>query len=109
MSGLSVVDQFVADWPEKRPFWEQLAETAHDICKEGLKDKKKLKCHITYRAKEKDLLEKKLKKKEKERVEDTREGYYTTLAMILADMIDLAGVRILLPFPDDVQEVKAFL
>ena len=107
MSDLSAVDRFVANWAKERPFWEQLTQTAHDICKEGLKDRKKLKCHILHRTKEKESLETKLKQWEEERVQAGK-GRYTE-SEIDEDMIDLAGIRILLPFPDDVQEVKAFL
>lgn len=107
MSDLSAVDQFVANWAKERPFWEQLTQTAHDICKEGLKDRKKLKCHILHRTKEKESLETKLKKWEKARVQAGKRC--CTEAEIMEDMIDLAGIRILLPFPDDVQEVEAFL
>ena len=105
----SVVDQFVANWSTEKSSWEVLTKTAFNICKEGLKDRMKLKCHITYRTKEQDSLRKKLYEQEKERVEDARKGHYRTREEIEADMIDLAGVRVLLPFPDDVEDVKAFL
>ncbi|KAI9710742.1 MAG: hypothetical protein M1820_002575 [Bogoriella megaspora] len=104
MSILSpIAQQFVAGWPKQRRFWDDLTQTAHNICKEGLRDGKKLKCQITYRTKDKQSLEAKLQNREKEK------GDYNQEEEILADIIDLAGIRILLPFPDDVQEVKDFL
>ena len=105
MSRSDIVGKFLEDWPRDRYFWEQLTQTAHDVCKEGLKERKKLKCHITHRTKEQDSLAEKLREQEKRK----GSGHYRTREMIETDIFDLAGIRVLLPFPDDVQEVHAFL
>jgi ppGpp synthetase/RelA/SpoT-type nucleotidyltranferase len=99
-----VIDAFMKSWPREIHFWSNLAEAALDVCKDGVQDKLKLKCNMSCRAKSQASLRGSI-----ERRQLARGTEYTTREEIEEDMIDLAGVRITLAFPNDVEEVKQFL
>lgn len=85
-------------------FWDTLAEATKTICEEEIKNKRRIKCHLTCRAKSESSVEEKVKRKEEE-----RGSKFASRAELEESLVDLAGVRITLVFPKDVQEVKTFL
>lgn len=99
-----VIDAFMKSWPREIHFWTILAEAALDVCKDGVQDKLRLKCNMSCRAKSQSSLRGSI-----ERRQIARGKEYTGREEIEEDMIDLAGVRITLAFPSDVQVVKQFL
>lgn len=99
-----IVDEFVERWPIEFHFWDILAETVAAICTDEMIKKMKLKCHVNHRAKAQASLRKSI-----ERRQATRGDVYRSREEIEKDMIDLAGVRITLAFPKDVEEVRKFV
>ncbi|KAF2005328.1 hypothetical protein P154DRAFT_357817 [Amniculicola lignicola CBS 123094] len=99
-----VVDKFVEDWDERQYFWEALTEAAHTVCEDGVKKRLKLKCNIYSRTKSEESIRGSIERRQK-----SRGVTYTTMTEIEQDMIDLSGVRIILTFPGDVDEVKKLL
>ncbi|KAF1951471.1 hypothetical protein CC80DRAFT_207686 [Byssothecium circinans] len=95
---------FVEDYYREYNFWDILAEATKAICEEEVKNKRRIKCHVTCRAKSESSVREKVERKEKE-----RGSKFSSREDIDETLIDLAGVRITLAFPKDVQEIKNFL
>src|SRR5690242_16774815 len=102
---LSCVEQFIArEWKNKRRFQknaDKVKQIISDALARGISDgygkRKKIKFQISARAKDESSLRKKL----------SANRAYKTLddVTISGDIWDLAGVRVLVYFPDDVHDV----
>lgn len=102
---LSCVEQFIArEWKNKRSFQknaDDVKQIISDALARGISDeygkRKKIKFQISARAKDESSLRKKL----------SANRAYKTLddVIISGDIWDLAGVRVLVYFPDDVHDV----
>ncbi|KAI9690067.1 MAG: hypothetical protein M1820_010045 [Bogoriella megaspora] len=80
-----------------------LAKHVTNICKSKLSNTG-IEALFTYRAKERDSLRKKLEKRNAERRQD-KKPEYASEKDIKNDIVDLAGVRIALYFPDQTEQV----
>ena len=99
-----VIKDYVERWETHQYFWQILTKAAHDICETGVHHKLKLKCNVTSRTKSHESIGASIERRQKARGID-----YQKDEEIEEDMIDLSGIRIILTFPGDVDEVHRFL
>ncbi|KAG2411634.1 hypothetical protein HFD88_009190 [Aspergillus terreus] len=95
----SVIKAFLEEWPKNQHFYEAIAPKARDICVASLQQRG-IRCSAESRIKETASLEKKLYARQK-----TRPQPYKSMADIRDDIVDLAGVRIRLYFPEQSRAV----
>lgn len=121
----AVVVQFVKEWTTEYPRYEILAEETRKICLNGLNPQafdsklsdQSVKCLITNRAKSATTIQDSIRRREEDRktFKDPKTGDvhglgpFTSSEEIRQAMPDLAGIRIILTFPDDVEKVEAFV
>ncbi|KAL1633980.1 hypothetical protein SLS56_002571 [Neofusicoccum ribis] len=97
----NLIRRFLAEYRRKeRHNFERLAVEVKDICEAEL-HKSEIQAQVTCRAKDAGSLEKKIR----QRNSMIREGY-EDLAAIKKDIVDLAGVRIALYFPNHREAVE---
>lgn len=90
-------------WPKLKPKYEQFVDKLLRYCKEELKTQN-FNCIVIGRAKAAESVKKALDRREKHR------GYsYTSLADVFNTMHDLAGITIIMNYPNDVQKVNDFI
>ncbi|KAJ5764903.1 RelA/SpoT [Penicillium odoratum] len=95
----SVISAFVAEYPAKRPFYQRTAKKVEEICHDAL-DCEGISHRPKSRAKKTDSLREKL-------LERAEEGHhYQTEEDIQDDIVDLAGVRIVLDTAVDKERVE---
>jgi ppGpp synthetase/RelA/SpoT-type nucleotidyltranferase len=99
------IRQFIETWAKNQTLWQELTHAADSFFREALVDDKQLKYYIFSRAKEKKSILKGVARRESQR----KEGLFTNEEEILNTMPDLAGIRILTPFPKDVNKVGTLL
>jgi len=98
---MALLREFIEDYRGKIGHFQHLAEVCAYQCESALK-RQGLRVLVTSRAKRLDSLASK--------VEDrAQEKNYKSIAEIYEDIVDLAGVRIALFFPQDQQEVDQFI
>ncbi|KAI8966026.1 hypothetical protein F5Y11DRAFT_344016 [Daldinia sp. FL1419] len=97
---LSVVDSFVAHWPEEIEKYEKLAKWVEAICASKLEMD-----NIRHTIKSRPKAQRNLKDSIKRR-QQRRGVPYQDSDEIKHDMVDLAGVRIALTFPNDAGKVR---
>lgn len=95
---MGVIDDFVREYERQFDFWEASARTAQGLLEAEL-NSSGLRAIVTSRAKSVDRLEEKLHKR-------NRKTPYTSGAQISKDIPDLAGVRVALYFPGQMDEVE---
>jgi ppGpp synthetase/RelA/SpoT-type nucleotidyltranferase len=105
-----VIDDFVGAYSKQREHWKACAERARDLIeaeldKERDEDHEEIFAKVTSRAKEKKSLEEKLKLRNYQRRERGQTGY-ASLKEISDDLVDLAGVRVVLYTPNPAQRKK---
>jgi len=94
-----VISNFISAYHMQYDFYFAVARLASSLCEEAM-EQNGIRAITTFRAKRLDRLETKLRQRQKQRREEGRD-VYTEEAHIRADIVDLAGVRIALYFPDD--------
>lgn len=98
---MALIKEFLEDYRGKIGHFQHLAEVCAYQCESALK-RQGLRVLVTSRAKRLDSLASK--------VEDrAQEKNYRSIAEIYEDIVDLAGVRIALFFPQDQREVDQFI
>ncbi|MCJ1324664.1 hypothetical protein MMC10_001326 [Thelotrema lepadinum] len=97
----SVINEFMSHYPWEFKAYEEYAKTAHDICKEQLREAG-IPAIFTYRAKQAERLRMKLEGRAKKTT-------YTCGKDIRADIKDLAGARIAVYYPDQKDEVRSII
>src|SRR4051812_25080526 len=101
-----VVTEFLAEYDSLFFSVKTLADRVKTHCDERLKDAQ-IKALVTSRVKSKESLEKKLEDRERQfREEHGGESPYRSQDDILNDIVDFAGVRISLYFPNHTEDVK---
>ena len=101
-----VVTEFLASYDSLFSSLKTLAEKVRSLCDQRLKDAQ-IKALVTSRVKSKESLEKKLEDRERQFQEDHNgESPYHSQDDILNDIVDFAGVRISLYFPNHTEDVK---
>jgi ppGpp synthetase/RelA/SpoT-type nucleotidyltranferase len=94
-----VISNFISAYHMQYDFYFAVARLASSLCEEAM-EQNGIRAITTFRAKRPDRLETKLRQRQKQRREEGRD-VYTEEVQIRADIVDLAGVRIALYFPDD--------
>lgn len=94
-----VISNFISAYHMQYDFYFAVARLASLQCEEAM-EQNGIRAITTFRAKRPDRLETKLRQRQKQRREEGRD-VYAEEAHIRADIVDLAGVRIALYFPDD--------
>ncbi len=98
---MALIREFIEDYRGKISHFQHLAEVCAYQCESALK-RQGLRVLVTSRAKRLDSLASK--------VEDrAQEKNYQSIEEIYEDIVDLAGVRIALFFPQDQREVDQFI
>lgn len=97
---VDVIERFVAEYEREYDYWDAAARTVRVLLENDL-NTSGLRAIVTSRAKSVDRLEEKLRQRDRNRDEP-----YATTAQIRADIADLAGVRVALYFPGQMDEVE---
>src|SRR5436305_8217025 len=100
-----VINQFVQRWRDINFAYEALAVEVKKHCEDGLKTVKYI---ISHRAKPSKSLKASIQHRQSNRITESK-GLYQNENEIIEDMVDLAGVRIALYFPDDSEQVERFI
>lgn len=95
---MDVIDAFVSEYERQFDFWEASARMAHGLLETALASSG-LRAIVTSRAKSVDRLVDKLQAR-------NREKPYTSIVQIRRDIADLAGVRVALYFPGQMDEAE---
>ena len=95
--GLSVIDAFMKHYEHEVDFYDECAKLVRDLLDNALQEAG-IRAIVTSRAKKPSRLRGKLVKRDRKR-------HYHTFRDILADIVDLAGVRVALYLPADSAEV----
>ena len=93
----SAIEQFMANFRKERDFYASATGIAHDIC-EGIVRSNAIRAIVTSRVKRIDRLEEKLLKRNERKK-------YRNVEEIRDDIPDLAGIRIALYFPGDIERM----
>ncbi|KAF2734293.1 hypothetical protein EJ04DRAFT_512651 [Polyplosphaeria fusca] len=97
MSSDNVIDHFMKEWKQKKPYYEILAKSAWEMCKEAL-EKEGIKAEAKWRVKDNEQLRAKC-------VTRSQTKPYANPEEIFEDIADLAGVRLALYFPNQITNV----
>jgi ppGpp synthetase/RelA/SpoT-type nucleotidyltranferase len=98
---MSVIDDFAARYGREFDYYQEAARHCAQRCESSL-EQSGIRSIVTFRAKRLDRLIEKVAKRSKG-------AAYKTVDDIYADVIDLAGVRIALYFPADINEVEGLI
>lgn len=96
-----VIEQFIQQYHREYDYYSQAAKICANQSESKL-ESSGIRAIVTFRAKRPDRLEDKLIKRNKDK-------NYKTVEEIYDDIVDLAGVRIALYFPGDIQEVDKII
>ncbi|KAH7116882.1 hypothetical protein B0J11DRAFT_509903 [Dendryphion nanum] len=98
------IHAFLREYDEEETSWRSLTEYVGKQCEENLKTLG-VPVRCSWRLKERDSLQKKVENKEKKR----EEGKYANLKAIKKEPWDIAGIRICLYFPKNMDKVEDFI
>lgn len=98
---MDMVKDFVNEYSVRYNYYRKLAELCNTKCREQLR-KSGIRSIVSYRAKSPESLEKKI-------IYRMKNAHYKSKEDIKADMKDLAGVRVALYFPRDIEEVEKII
>ena len=106
-----VIDQFVAGYFKEREHWKACADRARELIEEKLINTKDVNkevvfAKVTSRAKEVRSVLDKLKLRNWQRQEEDGKRPYLSVEEIYDDLVDLAGVRVVLYTPNQAQRKK---
>lgn len=102
-----MISNFIDGYEFKYDFYFALAQRASLRCEEAL-EQNGIRAITTFRAKRPDRLKVKLQQRQQQRREEGRKVYANDHD-IRSDIVDLAGVRIALYFPDDRVKVEEII
>ncbi|KAH7176129.1 hypothetical protein EDB81DRAFT_771952 [Dactylonectria macrodidyma] len=101
-------DVFIKDvWPILEVDYKTMVRELVEFCKNKLREKR-ITCNVTGRAKSRDSISESLHRREKHLMEQQNKQY-ESLRDILNDIHDLAGIRIVVDFPSDIDNVSSFI
>ncbi|HBF77145.1 MAG TPA: hypothetical protein DEF85_04670 [Clostridiaceae bacterium] len=98
---MSVIDEFLQQYVKEVDFYEKAAKICAEICESEL-EREGIRAIVTHRAKRIDRLKDKLIKRNERK-------NYSSIDDIYKDIVDLAGVRIAIYFPDDKIKIDKFI
>jgi ppGpp synthetase/RelA/SpoT-type nucleotidyltranferase len=104
---ISEIDRFVKSWRDISSVYEKLALEVRERCEDGL-SARAVKCIISHRAKPGKSLKGSIERRQRTRMSEGKTAYENE-DQIKDDMVDLAGVRVALYFPDDLQRVQEYI
>jgi len=96
-----IIDQFLSHYKREYDFYNQAAKLCDEKCSQLLEENG-IRAIVSHRAKRPDHLENKLLDRNKQKKYKQEDDIYS-------DIIDLAGVRVALYFPGDLNEVSNLL
>lgn len=96
-----MLQEFMSRYQREYDYYQQLASLCAERCETGLRQRG-IRAIVTFRAKNPDRLHEKLNQRHERKS-------YSCIDDIYHDIVDLAGVRIALYFPQDKQEVEKFI
>lgn len=96
-----MIDKFLDGYERQFDYWEAVARRAHALIEAELATSG-LRAIVTSRAKSVDRLRDKLEQR-------NRKKRYRTVAQVGGDIVDLAGVRVALYFPSQIEEVAKII
>ncbi|EYE88763.1 hypothetical protein Q428_06270 [Fervidicella metallireducens AeB] len=98
---MEVAGKFLEQYSKERDYYERAAKLCAEICENEF-ERSGIRAIVTFRAKRPDKLkEKVIKRSEKKDYKD--------IVDIYNDIVDLAGVRIALYFPGDLETIDKFI
>lgn len=98
---MEVAGKFIEQYSKERDYYERAAKLCAEICENEF-ERSGIRAIVTFRAKRPDKLkEKVIKRSEKKDYKD--------IVDIYNDIVDLAGVRIALYFPGDLETIDKFI
>lgn len=98
---MTVIEDFVAEYQREYDYWEAAAHKTRDLIEAEL-NSSGLRAIVTSRAKSVDRLAEKLAQR-------NRKNTYRSTGQIRSDLVDLAGVRVALYFPGQMDEVERLI
>lgn len=98
---LEVIDKFLNQYMREVDFYEKAARICAETCENEL-EREGIRAIVTYRAKRIDRLKEKLIKRSERK-------NYKSIDDIYNDIVDLAGVRIAIYFPNDLSKIDKFI
>jgi ppGpp synthetase/RelA/SpoT-type nucleotidyltranferase len=98
---MSVVDNFLARYVREVDFYQEAARLCSERCETEL-EQNGVRAIVSHRAKRLDRLREKVESRKDEKG-------YRRVEDIYEDIVDLAGVRIALYFPSDIDEVERII
>ncbi len=98
---MNVKKRFLDQYLKEIDYYEKAAQICSDSCQNFL-ERSGLRAIVTYRVKRPDRLSEKLNKRQ-------NRHHYNTVEAIYEDIVDLAGVRIALYFPGDLEAIDRFI
>lgn len=98
---MGVIEDFVGEYERQFDFWDASARTARGLLEAEL-DSSGLRAIVTSRAKSVDRLREKLHRRD-------LDAPYASVAAIREDIADLAGVRVALYFPGQMDEAERII
>lgn len=98
---VSTIETFLAEYEREYDYWDAAASRARDLIESEL-NSSGLRAIVTSRAKSVDRLAEKLAQR-------NRSKTYRSVAQIRADIVDLAGVRVALYFPGQMDEAERLI
>lgn len=98
---MSVTDDFLARYFREFDYYQEAARLCAELCERDL-EQNGIRAIVTYRAKRPERLRDKVESRNQDK-------NYQTVDAIYSDIVDLAGVRIALYFPGDVDEVEQLI
>ena len=100
-----IIREFMGHYALKYDFYSHLASMVGEQIRTEL-ERRGIRAIVTFRAKSPDRLESKLIQRDTRKVDPRN---YPTIASIETDIVDLAGVRIALYFPGDLEKVDQLI
>ena len=98
-----IISDYLDDWVERQYFYQKAANITHDICEASLASNA-IRGIVTSRVKRGNRLEAKLRQRTEKHGRE-----YKSFNEIRNDIVDLAGVRIALYFPNDAEKVEKII
>ncbi|KAH7020305.1 hypothetical protein EDB80DRAFT_702789 [Ilyonectria destructans] len=95
-------------WPKLAADYGSMVQRLIKYCNEQLCDKQKIPAKIEGRAKSQGSIRDTLERREQHRIKQ-KNGPYRDMQEILDDMHDLAGVRIVVDYPSDMDKANQFI
>ncbi|MFJ7305514.1 hypothetical protein [Streptomyces sp. NPDC099088] len=95
---MDLIDEFLSRYAKEYDFYSQAARLSAQALERDLRTSG-IRCIVTHRAKDAERLENKCRQRE------SLKGGYSSIGEIFEDVVDLAGVRVALYFPGELDQV----